>query len=158
MVDTVRKPKLNIQGQIDHMKQKGILFNTVSEEAAADFLTNHTYYFKVRSYAKNYDKYEHGAKTGTYINLEFAYIQELSRLDALIRYYIITLCLDIEHFLKVKLLKDFSDSNNDGYEIIDLFLTQFPGLNEKISQKKNNAVCGDLIDHYQNNFAIICCW
>lgn len=45
------KVKLSIDGQIDYMKNKsGIQFNIINEEEAKDFLTNNTYYFKIKSY------------------------------------------------------------------------------------------------------------
>jgi hypothetical protein len=70
----MRKRKLTIDEQIDYMKNKsGIKFNIVSEEEAKNFLTKNTYYFKIKAYAKNYEKYQEGENAGKYINLEFAY-------------------------------------------------------------------------------------
>lgn len=52
------KLKLTIEEQIYHMKNKnGILFEITKEEDAIGFLKKNNYYFKVKSYAKNYDKY-----------------------------------------------------------------------------------------------------
>lgn len=54
----MRKRKLSIDEQIDYMKNKsGIKFNIVSEQEAKEFLKNNNYYFKIKSYAKNYEKY-----------------------------------------------------------------------------------------------------
>ena len=153
-MEELRKQKLSVDEQIEHMKVKGIKFNIVSEDEAKDFISNHTYYFKVRSYAKNYDKYQYGENKGKYINLEFAYIQELSRIDAELRYFIIRACLDMEHFLKVLLLQDFAGSSEDGYSIVEKYLTAYPGAKDKINARKQNAVCFDLLEKYENNFAI----
>ena len=149
-----RKAKLNIEQQIQHMKEKGILFNIVKENEARDFLENHTYYFKVRAYAKNFEQYIKGENKGRYINLEFAYLQELSKIDAELRYYIMKVCLDLEHFLKVKLLNDFNNSEDEGYKVIDIFYRENPDMKERIAHKGGNAVCYDLIEKYKDDFAI----
>ena len=66
----MRKKKLSLNEQIEYMKNtSGIKFNIVDEEAAKDFLKNNSYYFKIKSYAKNYEKYAQGNKVGKYVNL-----------------------------------------------------------------------------------------
>ena len=69
-----KKKKLSIDEQIEHMKNIGIKFNLVSEEQAKAYLENDTYFFKIKAYAKNYDK----NKEGKYTNLDFGYLKELS--------------------------------------------------------------------------------
>lgn len=120
-MDKFGKPKQNISDQVNvYMKKdKGILFNEIDELEAIQFLTNNSYLFKVKSYLKNYDK----KPNGKYINVEFAYLKELSTLDMYIRRYILKISLDIEHSLKTKLMRDISlDDSCDGYEIVDKFL------------------------------------
>ena len=41
----------------------------MNEEEAKDFLTYNTYFFKIKSYAKNYEKYINEPNRGKYINL-----------------------------------------------------------------------------------------
>lgn len=95
----MRKRKLSIDEQIDYMKNKsGIRFNIINEKEAKEFLTNNNYYFKIKSYAKNYEKYQEGENAGKYINLEFAYLKELSTLDMYFRRIIMKITLDTEHF------------------------------------------------------------
>ncbi len=62
---------------ISHMKIKGIKFDIVKEEAKI-FLQNNNYYMKLASYRANYDKRK---SNGEYINLDFAYLRELSTID-----------------------------------------------------------------------------
>lgn len=140
------KQKLSVDGQIEHMKGKGIRFAEISEEDAKQFLENSTYYFKIKSYSKNYDKYEHTEKVGQYIDLDFAYLKELSTIDMHLRHFIIKTCLDIEHAIKVRLLRDFNNSSEDGYSIVQKLFDENPGLESSILQKKANSVCNDLID------------
>jgi hypothetical protein len=105
------------------MKGKGITFNIISESDAKSFLTENNYYLKLASYRTNYAKYTSGSKTGLYINLDFAYLKELSTIDMHLRYLIIQMCLDIEHYLKVSLLSHVeSNPSEDGYELIRRFL------------------------------------
>ncbi len=77
-----RKPKKTVEEQISHMKNKGITFNYISDEEARKYLSEHTFYFKFKAYAKNYEKYN---TNGKYINLDFSYLQDLARLDMYFR-------------------------------------------------------------------------
>lgn len=154
--DYMRKPKLSIDEQINHMKNdKGIQFNIVSEDEAKKFLTNNSYYFKIKSYAKNYDKYTEGEKAGKYINLEFAYLQELSTLDMYFRRFILRMTLDIEHFLKVQLIRDAGENIDvDGYSIVEDLFTRHSFIKENIERNGKNSATADLISKCDGEFAI----
>lgn len=91
------KKKLTISEQIEDMHKKGITFHFTNEKDACKFLKHNNYYFKLKSYGKNYDKYLTTAKKGQYINLDFSYLQELSILDMYLRKSIISMALDIEN-------------------------------------------------------------
>lgn len=53
---------------------------------------------KVSSYRKNYSKHPaNSPRAGQYVNLDFAYLVELSTIDMHLRYLAMSLCLDIEH-------------------------------------------------------------
>ncbi|MCM1261439.1 MAG: Abi family protein [Butyrivibrio sp.] len=148
---------------IEHMKNKGITFNIMSEDDAKDFLQNNNYYMKLASYRTNYPKYLTGAKTGQYINLDFAYLKELSTIDMHLRYLIIKMCLDIEHALKVSLITRVENNpQEDGYELIRKFIgyTNSKGQmqNEYILRKirghKSSDYCKDLIEKYYPYFPV----
>ena len=112
------KKSLSYNEQIEHMKNKGITFNIIAENEAKDFLINNNYFLKLYAYRKNYYK----TKDGKYINLDFAYLKELSTIDMHLRYLIVEMCLDIEHAIKVKLLNKVQQvSNEDGYNIVKNF-------------------------------------
>lgn len=152
----MRKRKLSIDEQIDYMKNKsGIQFNIVNEEEAKEFLKNNNYYFKVKSYAKNYEKYTEGDNIGKYINLEFAYLMEMSKIDMYFRRIIIKMTLDIEHFLKTQLLRDFGgNQKEDGYNIVSELFSRYSHIEENINKKDRNSACSDLVVKYRGNFAI----
>lgn len=150
-----KRPKLNVKEQIEHMKNKGVKFNITDEESAERYLENNTYYFKLKAYAKLYDKYEKTENKGQYVNLEFAYLKDLATLDCYVRKIIISLSLDIEHYLKVRLLKDFNLSTEDGYEIVQDFLNTNPDhYSNEIISKMNGKACSNLVRKYSGNFAI----
>lgn len=152
----MKRAKLNLDEQVSHMRDdKGIQFSIVSEDAARLFLRSNNYYFKIKSFAKNYDKYATGSNKGKYIALEFAYLQDLSILDMHLRKFIIKASLDLEHFLKVKLLNDVRENpSEDGYEIVQEWLLKYPRVLKDLSFKKNNNMCSELIQKYEHNLAI----
>ena len=135
---------------ISHMKIKGIKFNIVKEEDAKIFLQNNNYYMKLASYRENYDKRK---SNGEYINLDFAYLQELSTIDMHLRYLILQMCLDIEHALKTRLLKDIEDNpEEDGYDIIRRFITKYDRSCQNIQKHKSSEYCRELIEKYYPYF------
>ncbi|STA63175.1 Abortive infection bacteriophage resistance protein [Campylobacter ureolyticus] len=111
------KLKLNIDEQITNMKSKGIKFNIITENEAKHLLEYSSYYFKIKSYCRNYQKIN-----DKYINLEFAYLYELSKIDMYLRIIIIDISLNIEHTLKTAILRDFNMLPNNGEDIVNGFL------------------------------------
>ncbi|MEG0153406.1 MAG: Abi family protein [Cellulosilyticaceae bacterium] len=110
-------------------------------------------YFKIKSYAKNYEKYKNGPKAGTYLHLDFMYLKELSTIDMHIRKFVMNLTLSIEHFLKAELMRDFSNNEQeDGYTIIDELLAKYPNINGAIDIRQGSSACTDLITKYIDYF------
>lgn len=134
------KEKLTVEQQIQHMKSKGVQFNIVSEKEAISYLTNNTYYFKIKAYAKNYDKYRTTEKAGQYVNLEFAYLKDLAIIDMLLRHYILKTSVDLEHTMKTRFLRDFNNSEDDGYRLVQMFLDENPSILDDIKRKKENSL------------------
>ena len=138
---------------ISHMKTKGVKFDIVCEEDAKIFLQNNNYYMKLASYRENYDKIAVGRRSGEYINLDFAYLQELSTIDMHLRYLILQMCLDIEHALKIELLKDIeNNAEEDGYDIIRRFVTKYERSCHNIQNHKSSEYCRSLIEKYYPYF------
>jgi len=136
------------------MKEAGITFDIGSEAEAKRFLESNTYYFRIKAYAKNYEKYTVPEKCGKYINLDFSYLKELSIIDTYLRRAILMMTLDIEHFLKVKMLADFQKIDEDGYEIVKELMSMQPELEEKIKEKSNTSTCNALVEKYKDKWAI----
>ena len=138
---------------IEHMKMKGIKFEIMSEEEAKEFLQNNNYYMKLASYRENYDKSISGERVGKYINLDFAYLRELSTIDMHLRYLILQMCLDIEHAMKTAMLKDIENNvQEDGYDIIRRFVTKYERCCQNIQKHKSSEYCRNLIEKYYPYF------
>lgn len=155
----ITKPRLSLDGQIEHLKQKGVLFNIIDEEAAKEYLTQNNNYFKLTAYRKNYDKHPDGENKGKYINLEFAYLVDLAVIDMKLRYRIVHMALDIEHHAKLQLLRKMDEHNEDGYQIVQDYLnslddTQKKICNSELNRNKGNIYCGDIVDKYEGAYPI----
>ena len=71
------KTLLSVDDLINHMKNKGIKFNIISEDEAKEFLNNNNYYFKLEAYRSLNPKiyYTKSKKIWKYQNLEFEYLK-----------------------------------------------------------------------------------
>lgn len=116
------KPKMSYLQLIESMKQRGITFNLTPESEAESFLESNNYYFKLASYRKNFPKIN-----GQYVNLDFAYLQDLAAIDAALRRFLSDITLAVEHGLKVKIL-DLITKNplEDGFQIVQAFRKENP--------------------------------
>lgn len=144
------KPQMSASDLIYKLKyEKGISFKYTDEKEAEKYLTNINNYLRTVSYRRNYARYQNGDNVGKYIHLDFAYLQELSVLDMHLRFIIIKMCLDIEHALKVGIVRH-SEKNpdSDGYEIVEEFLKKNPYIIETLQKKSNSPFCGELIRKY----------
>jgi abortive infection bacteriophage resistance protein len=155
----VAKPKLSLDGQIEHLKEKGILFNIMDEIAAKEYLAHNNNYFKLTAYRKNYDKHPDGENKGKYIKLEFAYLVDLAIIDMDIRYRIVHMALDIEHHTKLQLLRKIDEKNEDGYRVIQDYIDslderQKDFFESEINRNRGNIYCGNIIDKYDGAFPI----
>lgn len=139
-----QKPKLSIPDQVTYMRDHcGITFQLCSEESARRFLSERNYFFKVKAFAKNYSK---DSQTGKYVQLDFAYLQELSILDALLRKQILSIALDVEHFLKVGLITAISQSDSEnGYALMEHYFAKHPAIKDDLLRKAQNSYCHDLV-------------
>jgi abortive infection bacteriophage resistance protein len=153
------KPKLSFDGQIEHLKEKGVLFNIMDETAAKEYLAQNNNYFKLTAYRKNYDKHPDGENKGKYIKLEFAYLVDLAIIDMDIRYRIVHMALDIEHHTKLQLLRKIDEKNEDGYQVIQDYIDSLDErqkniFESEINRNRGNIYCGDIIDKYDGAFPI----
>lgn len=150
MCNRMRKPMLTSEQLVKKMRdEKGITFRYISEEKAAEYLTDTNNYLRTASYRQNFQKYMNGVNKGKYIALDFAYLQELSTIDMHFRFIVSKMCMDIEQALKVKLIKHIAeDTASNGYDIVTDFLSNNPYIIQKIEAIVNSPFTRDLIYKY----------
>lgn len=144
------KPKRTTHELVEKMNiEKGITFKYTSREKAERYLIDVNNYLRTASYRKNFQKHLKGNNVGKYINLDFAYLQELSTIDMHFRFIVSKMCSDIEHALKVKLLKTIEyDSTTNGYDIVKQFLSQNAYILGKLEATSISPFTSDLIQKY----------
>lgn len=153
-----RKRKLNSDEQINYMKDQGIIFNIISEKEAKLFLSEGNYYFRIKAYAKDFHKKKCTTGEEIYPEVDFAFLKELSTLDMYFREVILKMSIDIEFYLKVKMLNDFQNNKNEnGYDIVKSFLDKKENaevFTQIINIAKGNGYTSDLakkINYEKNN-------
>lgn len=121
-IDKIKpRPKLTFDEMIIHMNKKNIKFNMIPEDEAKRILQESNYFFKVISYRQNFIK----DADDKYLNLEFGMLTDLATIDMRLRYIVLQMCLDIEHSVKTKMLKDITnDDKEDGYSIVHDFFSK----------------------------------
>lgn len=143
------KPKKTPAELVAKLKEeKGVAFNIVTEVEAEKYLIDKNNYLRTASYRKNYQKYKRGENQGKYIELDFAYLMDLSSIDMHLRDIIIRMCIDIEHDLKMQTLRDVDKDNVDGYKLVEDFFTNNDYLKDSIIKKQSSSYTNDLIQKY----------
>lgn len=137
---------------IKHMESKGINFDLFDKTKTRLFLDNVNYYYKVASYRSNFPK----DSDGKYINLDFAYLTDLASIDMQLRDYLLDITLDIEHGIKVLLLKQIAnDPDEDGYQVVLKYKDRFPKLFDSVLlQFRHNKYEHDMYNRHHSNMPI----
>lgn len=159
-----RKPLLTVEEQIEHLKSKGVTFELCSEEDAAEYLSERTYFFKIAAYRTLFEKRVGGPRDGQYANLDFGHLKALASLDRDLRYALLPLTLDVEHAARTKLMRAATErGDEDGYALSHDYMA---GLNHnerrrregEINMMGNDLFCGDLVRKYGGSPADMPIW
>ncbi len=155
----MKKRKLTVDEQIVDMEMKGVKFEIMNKEEAKKFLRYNNFYFKLKSYAQNYECYQKPELRGKYINLEFAYLVELSKLDMHLRKIIVKMCLDVEHFLKARFMYDVSNNpKEDGYNIVCKYLEGHYNILSDMYRDAEKSATANLVEKIRENEDEIPVW
>lgn len=148
------KPSLSVDEQINQLKSQGVTFNLVTEDEAADYLARANNYLRARSYRVLYPR----RPDGTYIGLDFRALMALSSVDRQLRAALLGTCIDVEHFARVKLLACCDEHDEDGYAVIEDYLTSLASDGRRRvratldkrggDDERRDEYTGDLIEHY----------
>ena len=149
--DAHPKPMLTVEQQIAHMKAKGITFELVSEEEAAAHLTDRTYFFKLYAYRTLFERRVGGPRDGQYVGLDFGHLKLLASLDRTLRYALLPMTLDVEHFARVKLVREVTErESEDGYSVVSDYLAS---LNHDDRRRRMGEIGSFLRDTYSGDLA-----
>ena len=120
---TKERPLIDAAQQVRHLKDRGVRFELTDEREAERFLRESNFFFKVKAFAKCFSRYTNpgSERFGSYINLDFAHLAELTRLDHHLRETVLSLTLDIEHYMKVDLNRMVMDAGDDPYGLMASF-------------------------------------
>lgn len=159
-----RKPMLSVGEQIEHLKSRGVTFDLCSEDAAARYLEHANNYLRVAAYRKLYPRQVDGPSLGSYINLDFEDLVELSSIDRRLREALLAAAIDVEHFAKMELLRRCGQRSEDGYSIVaDYLESASPRQRARIegalgarggSGGARDEYSGGLISHYAGSYPV----
>ncbi len=155
MLDEITlKPMLTTEEMIEHLKEKNIKFEQMSEKEASKYLEDNNNYFNLTAYKNNFVLYQRGKLTGKYVDLDFAYLKDLSIIDFKLRLLLFDMIVDIEHYLKLKILRLIKNiPNEDGYVIVNKYLDN--DYNDPVNPKKlHNSILTKVGNaYYQDIFS-----
>lgn len=147
------KPMLKVEDMVEYLKKKNITFNHISEEEATKYLKHNNNYYNVTSYRNNFKKYTSGENTGKFLDLDFAYLKDMAIIDMHLRKLLLSIILDIEHYLKIQVLNEIEYIyEEDGYKIVNKFLQEdFDNgkrIHNKIWEKVETDLSFKVLDDY----------
>lgn len=153
-----RKPFMAPRQLVDDLKERGVTFNLCSEDEAAEYLARANNYLRTASYRKLYPVRTEGPRCGEYISLDFEALRRLSSADRVLRSALREICIDVEHFARVRLLDWALAQGEDGYTIVDDYLDHLVSrdrfritgsLGWRATGAARDEYSGNLIGHYQ---------
>lgn len=134
---------LRPQELINNLKDKGVVFEQYSERDAIHFLCEHNYYTKLTAYRKNFPKYN-----DKYVGLDFKALVDLSTIDMYLKESILKACLNIEHALKVNLLRDIQKKDINEFDIVQIYFSSYSRILDEINARRKNGYVKDLLHKY----------
>lgn len=149
-----KSPKLTVSEVIEYCKNDlGITFNLMDEEKAKEFLEKNNFFFRLKQYCSTCTEQ---TKSGKYIGLDFGHLVELSTIDMFLRKLLLKMTIDLEHYLKVKLVNDCqNNAADDGYEVVEKFLESHSKVRESILAGSRLAgYSGNSFDKYLDSPAV----
>lgn len=157
---THKHPLLTISQQIVNMKQRGVSFVGMQEDAASEYLRRNNNYFRLRSYRCGFERISDGEFKDNYVNLDFAMLVDLATIDMHLRYALLPMSLEIEHSYKIKLLQIIEENQEDGYQIVKDYIEGYEcdGTNNsvlaEIKKGENGPYTCGLISNYNNEYPV----
>ena len=139
--ETRLKQMMKISDLIPYLKYKNVKFEFISEKDAETYLRENNNYYNITSYKNNFERYMiDGIFIDKYIDLDFAYLKDLSIIDYRVRLLLFRMIIDIEHYLKIRILNLIECIDvEDGYRIVNMYL-QKDFDDKKFPKKIHNSI------------------
>lgn len=150
MNDNLR-PMMKIFEMVPYLKEKNIKFEKMNEEAAEQYLRDNNNYYNLTAYKNNFERYfVNGEFIKKYIDLDFAYLKDLSIIDMRARTLLFKMIIDIEHYLKIRILNLIENIDEEnGYNIVNLYLEK-DFNDEKFPKRVHNSIFKKVGSEYYN--------
>ncbi len=151
----ILRPMINVSNMVSYLKNKNIKFKLISETDAEDYLRKNNNYYNLTSYKHNFERYLFDGKfVDKFIDLDFAYLKDLAIIDYRIRLLLFKMIIDIEHYLKMKILNTIETiEQEDGYRIVNLYLEK-DFNDEKFPKRVHNSIFKKVgNEYYQKIFS-----
>ena len=150
MNDNLR-PMMKISEMVPYLKEKNIKFERMNEEDAEKYLRDNNNYYNLTAYKNNFERYfVNGEFVKKYIDLDFAYLKDLSIIDMRTRTLLFKMIIDIEHYLKIRILNLIENINEEnGYTIVNLYLEK-DFNDEKFPKRVHNSILKKVGSEYYN--------
>ena len=108
---------LSFTEQIEWLKKHNIKINNETE--CGNYLRYNTYFYKIIGYIKSFNTEKNFEITS------FDQLVNLSKIDMELRYFLLQICLDVEHWIRAFILRIITnDPNEDGYHIVQEVLSR----------------------------------
>ena len=142
------RPMMKVLEMVPYLKEKNIKFDKCSECDAEKYLRENNNYFNVTAYKNNFVKYQCGTLKGKYIDLDFAYLKDLSIIDYRTRLVLFKMIIDIEHYLKIRILNTIEEiEEENGYSIVNMYL-EHDFNNPKIPKRIHESIRKKVTNEY----------
>ena len=151
MIVNEKRPMMKISEMVPYLKNKNIKFEIITEAEAEKYLRDNNNYYNLTSYKHNFERYFIDGKfIDKYINLDFAYLKDLAIIDYRVRLLLFKIIINIEHYLKIKILNLIENIlEEDGYKIVNLYLEK-DFNDEKFPKKVHNSIFKKVGSEYYN--------
>lgn len=144
------KQRATLDEQINTLVSHGVTFDLMDEEKARRFLSNNSYFFKIKSYENNYRKTIDESGGYVYDNLDFGHLVELSLVDFALSQLVWSMCSSIEHSIKVRFNQLIMKDQNP--DIADICVRRcFSG---NLPTMHDNPYTDDMKTGLQGDFAL----
>lgn len=154
------KPMLNAEEQITHLKNKGVKFELMSEVDAENYLKANSNYFKLTAYRKNFQKIDSGPNEGKYVGLDFKLLTDMAIIDMRLRKVLLEIVIDLEYYIKIKILNSIENSTKDGYIEVEDYINYLKNtgtysyLETELNRNLQSTYCGELAQKYFGNYPV----